>query len=117
MAHAKNGKAEASDVTAQIDTIKSDIATLTALIGDIAADKTETAKTSASDAAAKLKASAEDQAALAQARAAEMGQSVRNAAESGYAQTEDAVRRQPAMAVGIAASVGFVVGLLAARRA
>ncbi|MEM8655274.1 MAG: hypothetical protein AAGF36_11050 [Pseudomonadota bacterium] len=116
MAHARNGKADTTDVTAQIETIKSDIATLTALIGDVATQKKDDAAAAASNTAAKLKTAAADQATMAQVRAAEMGDAVRTAAEDGYAQTEDAIRRQPAMAVGIAASVGFLVGLLAARR-
>ncbi|MEL6466387.1 MAG: DUF883 domain-containing protein [Pseudomonadota bacterium] len=117
MAQARNGKTDTADVAAQIETIKSDIATLTALIGDVAAKKKDEAASTASSTAARLKASAADQATLAQVRAAEMGDAVRTAAEDSYAQTEDAIRRQPAMAVGIAASVGFLIGLLATRRA
>lgn len=117
MAQVKNGKADTSDVAAQIETIKSDIAALTALMGDVAAQKAEGVKADASGMAAKLKASAADQATLAQVRAQEMGASVRAAAEDGYAKTEDAIRQQPAMAVGIAAGVGFLIGLLATRRA
>ena len=117
MAQVKNGKADTSDVAAQIETIKSDIAALTALMGDVATQKASDAKADAAGVAAKLKTTAADQATLAQLRAQEMGETVRTAAENGYAKTEEAVRQQPAMAVGIAASVGFLIGLLATRRA
>ena len=117
MARVSNGKADTTDVAAQIETIKSDIATLTALIGDVATQKTGEAKATASGAAAKLRDTAADQATLAQLRAQEIGENVRTAAADGYAKTEDAIRQQPALAVGIAASVGFLIGLLATRRA
>ncbi|MEX0370809.1 MAG: YqjD family protein [Tateyamaria sp.] len=116
MARTANGKADTSDVAAQIDTIKADIATLTNLIGEMATSKKDEARSAATSAAAKLKASAADQATLAQLRAMEMGEKVRDSAVDTYAQTEDAIRKQPAMAVGIAAGVGFLVGLLATRR-
>jgi len=116
MARISNGKADASDVSAQIDTIKSDIATLTALIGDMASAKKDEAQDAAKSTAAKLKQSAADQATMAQVRAMEMGEAVRDGAKDSYAQTEAAIRQQPAMAVGIAAGIGFLVGLLATRR-
>ncbi|APX13050.1 DUF883 family protein [Tateyamaria omphalii] len=117
MAQVKNGKTDTSDVTAQIEVIKSDIAALTALMGDMASQRAEGAKANAAGMADKVKQTAADQATLAQLRAQEMGASARTAAEDGYAKTEEAIRQQPAMAVGIAASVGFLIGLLATRRA
>lgn len=114
---AKNGKADISDVSAEIESLKSDVATLTALLTDIANDEAGKAKGDAKNLASKLKSAAEDQATMAQVRAAEMGEQARVAAEKGYAKTEEAVRQQPGVAIGVAAGVGFLIGLFAARRA
>ncbi|WP_299968530.1 DUF883 domain-containing protein [uncultured Roseobacter sp.] len=117
MAQARtNGKTELTDVTAQIDTIKQDIAALTNLMADLAKDKTDEAKKRAAGSVKDMSASAEAAAKTAQAKASDTAHQIRNEAEMAYLKAEDTVRQQPAMSVGIAAGVGFLVGLLAARR-
>lgn len=116
MARTANGKSDASDVAAQIDTIKADVAALTALLADLTDQKKEELKAGAADAVNRAKSRAKDEASMARARATEAGEALRDSVEDHYTQAEDAVRRQPAMAVGVAAGVGFLVGLLASRR-
>ncbi|WP_299672646.1 DUF883 domain-containing protein [uncultured Roseobacter sp.] len=117
MAQARtNGKADVTDVTAQIDTIKQDIAALTALMTEVAQDKKDEAKERAASKAAAFKASAAETMDSAQVRAKDAGEKVRSEAEAAYHKAEESVRQQPAMAVGIAAGIGFLVGSLVARR-
>ncbi|WP_299735802.1 DUF883 domain-containing protein [uncultured Roseobacter sp.] len=117
MAQARtNGKADTADVTAQIETIKEDIAALTALMSEVAHDKKDEATARAADAASTLKRAAADRADAAQTKAVETGEKLRADAEAAYYKAEDTVRQQPAMAVGIAAGLGFLVGMMTARR-
>lgn len=117
MAQARtNGKTDVMDVSKQIDTIREDISTLNALIAELAKDKTEVAKSHAAEAAAELKSSAAHQVDAAQAHAIAASDKMRKEAEAAYHQAEDAVRQQPALAVGIAAGLGFLAGLMATRR-
>ncbi|WP_300011635.1 DUF883 domain-containing protein [uncultured Roseobacter sp.] len=117
MAQARtNGKTDVNDVTAQIDTIKNDIAALTALMSDLAQDKKDEAKERAANTAAALKSSAAQKVDAAHAKAVETGGRVRTDAEAAYYKAEETVRQQPAMAVGIAAGIGFLVGMMATRR-
>lgn len=117
MAQARtNGKAELNDVTAQIDTIKEDIAALTALMTEVAQDKKTEAAARATDKANALKDRASKSIDAAQERAAETGEKLRSDAEFAYLRAEETVRQQPAMAVGIAAGIGFLVGMMATRR-
>ena len=116
MASKVNGKTDSADVAAQIETIRADVAALTALLADMADQKKDELKGTASKTAKDMRDKAKDQVTMARVRAAEAGETVRDGVEDRYARAEDAVRRQPAMAVGIAASVGFLVGLLASRR-
>lgn len=117
MAQARtNGTTDVMDVSKQIDTIREDISTLNTLIAELAKDKSEVAKTHAAKAAADLKSSAADQVDAVQARAIAASEKMRKDAEGAYHQAEDAVRQQPALAVGIAAGLGFLAGLMATRR-
>lgn len=117
MAQARtNGKTDVTDVSAQIDTLKQDVATLTALMSDMAKDKTAEAKERAGLKAAALKASAVQTVDTAHSRAVETGEKLRSDAEAAYHKAEDTVRQQPAMAVGIAAGLGFLVGMMTTRR-
>ncbi|MGC3938089.1 DUF883 family protein [Roseobacter sp. EG26] len=107
MAQARtNGKAETSDVTAQIDTIKQDIAVLTSMMTDLAQDKKEN-----------LKAGTLSKLDAAQEKAVQTGEHLRGEAEIAFHKAEETVRQQPAMAVGIAAGLGFLVGMMTSRRA
>lgn len=106
MAQARtNGKTEASDVTAQIETIKDDIAALTSLMADFATEKKAEAKQQVTTTAK-----------AAQDQAIESGEKLFSDAEAAYHKVEESVRQQPAMAVGIAASLGFIFGMITARR-
>ncbi|MFL4471770.1 YqjD family protein [Tateyamaria armeniaca] len=96
---------DASDLAAQIDTLKSDLADLTSLIGDMGKAKTESAK---EDVQQKL----DD---MRDAGAAHMADARMHAEELG-AQANDFITRQPATALGIAAGVGFLVGMISARK-
>ncbi|MDW3223574.1 MAG: DUF883 domain-containing protein [Paracoccaceae bacterium] len=117
MAQARtNGKADTADVTAQIDTIKDDIAALTALMSEMAKDKRDEAKTQLRKTASSVKESASDTMDVAQLKAIESGEKLYSEAEAAYHKAEDSVRQQPAMAVGIAAGLGFLVGMMTARR-
>ncbi|GFE49424.1 hypothetical protein So717_11770 [Roseobacter cerasinus] len=111
-----NGKVETSDVAAQIDTIKGDIAALTSMMTELAQNKSQDAKTQAATAAAAFKSSATDAANHAQVKAVETGEKLRSDAEAAYRTAEDTVRQQPALAVGLAAGLGFLVGMMATRR-
>ncbi|UOA28861.1 DUF883 family protein [Pseudosulfitobacter sp. DSM 107133] len=113
---AKLHATDSSDVSAQIDVIRSDIAELTTLLGQLATDSKNEAASRVKQSAKDLKQSASDQATYARVRAVEAGEHAQELAEEYYGQAEDAVRKQPALAVGIAAGVGFLVGLMATRR-
>ncbi|WP_187430714.1 hypothetical protein ROLI_000390 [Roseobacter fucihabitans] len=117
MAQARtNGKTEVTDVTAQIDTIKEDIAALTGLMSELAKDKKDDAAQEAKNRAKAVKASATQSVETAQTRAVETGEKLYSDAEAAYHKAEDSVRQQPAMAVGIAAGLGFLFGMMTARR-
>ena len=49
-------------------------------------------------------------------RAEALGRDAEAQVKASYAQAEGAVRENPAAAVGIAAGIGFVLGLISARR-
>lgn len=63
-----------------------------------------------------LRAVASDKVNEAAAKGAAKAEELRDVATKTYSDTEDAVRQNPAAAVGIAAGLGFVVGLLMSRR-
>ncbi len=75
------------DLAAQIDTLKSDLSKLTHTLADFGVAKTE-----AATASAKMKAT------------------------EAQLQAEDFVRTQPATSIGLAAGLGFLVGMIASRR-
>lgn len=117
MAQARtNGKTDMKDVSAQIDTIKGDIAALTALMSDLAEDRKTEAAARADDTASALRRSAAQTIDTAQTKAVETGEKMRSDAEAAFHTAEENVRQQPAMAVGIAAGLGFLVGMMATRR-
>ena len=97
--------ASADDVRAQIAALQSDVAELTRTIGDYGRARGGDAKAAASLKAEELRNRADHLRHDAEARI-----------KTGYAQAETAVRDNPAAAVGIAAGLGFVLGLLTTRR-
>ncbi|NCO20752.1 MAG: DUF883 domain-containing protein [Rhodobacterales bacterium] len=103
MATAKTPTIE--DLSEQLEALKADIATLTHTIGDIGRSKGE-------EVAGTLRGQAE---AARDAGAAQIAD-VQRQLVSGAHDAEDYVRRNPATALGIAAGVGVLVGLISARR-
>lgn len=86
------------DLSVQIAILKDDIAALTGTISEYGKAKTRDAKNQAKSAAQEYADAGMEKAAAAQHNA------------------EDFIRTQPAAAMGIAAGVGFLVGLITARR-
>ncbi|MBM7066862.1 YqjD family protein [Actibacterium sp. 188UL27-1] len=93
------------DVAKQISALKDDMASLTAALSNLIQTQGEAAKGRAS---AEIDAMAR--------RGKDTAEMVANEAERLAAQTNDVIRQKPAMAVGIAAGVGFLIGLLSSRR-
>jgi ElaB/YqjD/DUF883 family membrane-anchored ribosome-binding protein len=93
------------ELQAQIATLKSDIAELTAAVGRFGKAQSEAL---AAQARAGLRTVA--------GKGAEQVSAAQDYAVQTYAQGEDYVRAHPASSVGMAAGLGFLVGLVAARR-
>lgn len=94
-----NGKdVTISDLSDQIEILKADIASLTGTLSDYGkakgAEAAKTAKDTVSDAALEARVKALD----------------------AQKQAEDFIRTQPATALGLAAGIGFLVGLITSRR-
>ncbi|WP_417261707.1 DUF883 family protein [Celeribacter sp.] len=102
-----NGAVEqtSADLSAQIETLKADVAELTKVMGDYGRAQK-----------AQLGATAEESFEAAKQKGAETADYARKQARDAYAGAEKTVRANPAASVGIAAGVGFLVGLLASRR-
>ncbi len=96
---------EAEDLTAQVMALKSEVETLTRMLRDMAEDRSASLKTKVEDAADDTRARIEQEA----QQLAETASNYRQEAES-------AVRANPGTALGIATGVGFLAGLLLARR-
>ncbi|WP_224825074.1 YqjD family protein [Cognatishimia sp. MH4019] len=103
-----NGKAKSpntGDLAEQINTIKSDIAELTSLMAEMGTAKTEDAKEKVRERVEQARDVGAAQLADAQVKAQKLG-----------AEANDFVTRQPATALGIAAGVGFLIGMLGSRK-
>ncbi|NIY78386.1 MAG: DUF883 domain-containing protein [Rhodobacteraceae bacterium] len=102
-----NGTVEetSADLSAQIATLKADVAELTNTLADYGRAQK-----------AQLGATAEDSFEAAKQKGVETADYARQQARDAYAGAEKTVRENPAASVGIAAGVGFLVGLLASRR-
>lgn len=96
--NSSNSTASVDDLAAQIEILKNDLATLTHTIADLGSAKTTEAKQAATKTAANLHEAGREKLLEAQLQA------------------EDFVQKQPATSIGIAAGLGFLVGLIAARR-
>ncbi|WP_417587777.1 glycine zipper domain-containing protein [Pararhodobacter oceanensis] len=94
-----------SDVAQQMAVLREDIAALTATVTEYGKAQGEALKASAGAKAAGLAETGANAAGALKAQA-----------EKSYSDAEEAVRGNPAAAVGIAAGVGFLVGMLTARR-
>ncbi|WP_458792839.1 DUF883 family protein [Yoonia sp. MH D7] len=93
------------DVSAQMAVLREDIANLTAAVGNYGKVQ-----------ATQLKAVASQKASDVAQSGVETAAAVRRNAEIAYSDAESAVRANPAAAVGIAAGLGFLVGMIATRR-
>ncbi|WP_417242931.1 DUF883 family protein [Celeribacter sp.] len=93
------------DLQAQIITLKEDIHALTQTLGESAKSNGQAVKDSAHIAFDAAK-----------AKGAEQAEAIQKHAQATYHQVEDKVRDNPSTSVGIAAGLGFLVGLVAARR-
>jgi len=109
MAQAKTSDAspqnDIDQLSQQIATLKQDIAEISTTLGGLGQSSRDAAVKRARDTAAALKETGEQHMQSAQRHAEEMGQ-----------QATDAVRRQPAAAVGIAVGVGFLLGFMTGRK-
>lgn len=102
----KNSAAElSSDVNQQMAVLREDIANLTAAVANYGKAQ-----------GLELKAAATQKAADLAQSGAQTAASVRKNAEVAYSDAESAVRANPAAAVGVAAGLGFLVGMIATRR-
>lgn len=103
----KSAQADSSadDLKLQLSILQDDVAALTKTVGSYGKARGSEARAAAEQTAADLK-----------ARAEKLGKDAEAQLRSGYSSAETAVKDNPAAAVGIAAGVGFLVGLLTARR-
>ena len=92
-------------LSSQIATLRSDIAAISKSLADLGSNTKDVAVEKARQKASELRATGEEQLHAAQVRAEELGQ-----------QAVDAVRKQPATAVGLAVGVGFLLGFLSGRK-
>ena len=98
-------EASVEDISAQIEVLKSDIAALTKSIADIGIAKGEGFRQAAEERAAHLRDAGH-------AAADRATQSARTFASD----TERKIQENPTAAIGIATGVGFLLGLILARR-
>lgn len=104
----KSTPAEAKDVAelkAQMDVLKADLSALTSTLKEMGVSRAEALRTAATDQAASWRSQGE--AAVEQVRAKGREQ---------YGNAEQSIRENPAMAVGIAAGIGFLTGLIFGRK-
>lgn len=86
------------ELSAQIETLKNDLSTLTSTLSDYGVGKAEEVKQTAQQKAQEFKSAGRDKAIEAQLH------------------TEEFVKTQPATALGLAAGLGFLVGMITSRR-
>ena len=94
-----------NDVTKQMKVLREDVAKLTEVVAEYGKARGRDLTSEAANKAADVAQAGKETAKAVQAKA-----------QNGYADAEDAVRQNPAAAVGIAAGLGFLVGLIASRR-
>jgi ElaB/YqjD/DUF883 family membrane-anchored ribosome-binding protein len=96
---------DAADLSDQIAALKNDISAITKTLSEMGAAQRDAAVHNVREKAETLRDEGQRTVEYAQGRAEEMGQ-----------QTVDAIRRQPAAAVGVAVAVGFIAGMLTGRK-
>lgn len=100
-----NTNPSTAELQHQLDALRQDIANLGTALGEYGKAQTNQLKSAAVDQAQYLRAKGEQGVARAQ-----------KSATDAYQSAETSVKENPAAAVGIAAALGFVVGLVAGRR-
>ncbi|MFT6676714.1 MAG: ElaB/YqjD/DUF883 family membrane-anchored ribosome-binding protein [Sulfitobacter sp.] len=103
-----NGSAKemtVADLNDQIETLRNDLSTLTGSIAELGKAK----KSQLGDAAA-------HQVEIARQKGLDAADALGHRAKDAQHQAEDFVKTQPATALGIAAGVGFLVGMMSSRR-
>ncbi|SLN14417.1 hypothetical protein AQS8620_00229 [Aquimixticola soesokkakensis] len=113
---AQTASDKTAELEAQIATLKADIGALTKTIGEYGKLQQQALSSTANAKVHELQSLANSTAKDLQAKGVEAGQVARASVEKGYADTEAAVRENPAAAVGIATGLGFLAGLLVARK-
>ena len=103
--NSKSKSATTEDLGEQIETLRHDLGSLTQTIAEIAKEKRGEALAGTKSAFDSVRDKAADSAETAQLTAMEFQD-----------QTRDFIKSQPAIALGIAAGVGFLVGLVGARK-
>ncbi|MGJ8628231.1 MAG: DUF883 family protein [Sulfitobacter sp.] len=96
---------DTTDVADQMATLRADISTLTSTVSELAKLKGMEVSDAAKEQIATAKNAASAQADLAKQQAAQL-----------HDQANEFVRTQPATAVGLAAGLGFVIGMLMTRK-
>jgi ElaB/YqjD/DUF883 family membrane-anchored ribosome-binding protein len=96
---------DAAELSEQIEALKNDISAIAKTLSEMGVAQRDAAVSSVREKAEHLCDEGQRSVEYAQGRAEEMGQ-----------QTVDAIRRQPAAAVGIAVAVGFITGMLMSRK-
>lgn len=101
----KVSNAEAEQLSAQIEALKADISTISKTLVDMGSARGDAIATAATDNVAQLRQTGEKYLNDAQEKAGDIAH-----------QSAEAVRQQPATAVGIAVGVGFLLGFLSGRK-
>lgn len=103
-----NGKADgptADDLAKQIEALQDDLGALTQTIADMGKAKGQAAVSATKAKLADARDNVADHAETARAQAAEL-----------HGQANDFVKNQPAAALGIAAGLGFLIGMMTTRK-
>lgn len=93
-----SGSVSVEDLSEQIDTLKNDLSALTQTLADLGIAKSNEARKAAGETATHLQNAGRDKFVEVQAQA------------------EEFVNKQPATSLGIAAGLGFLIGMITARR-
>ncbi|SIO13546.1 Membrane-anchored ribosome-binding protein, inhibits growth in stationary phase, ElaB/YqjD/DUF883 family [Rhodovulum sp. ES.010] len=105
MAQSGNGAASSEDLARQIEALKDDVAGISKILTEMGGAQRDAALDRVQREAAEMRARGEAAATEARDRGVAAGN-----------EALDAVRRQPATAVGLAVGLGFLVGLMTGRR-
>lgn len=105
MAGSKTNSDDLEDLRAQVDLIRTDISALAELMGEIGASRKDEAAQQMQDTAENLR-----------ERADAAGDQAREQFDAAAATMRTTLQDQPGMSLAIATGLGFVVGLLLARR-